>query len=330
MLRIASLIISTFALAFLLVTGGARVAAAAADEIAIGAGERGGPTYSLGRGICRLITRKSDSKGCSLLPLSRGDAPESYTNLVNVRNGAADFGLARSDWQYFAVTGTGPVRYAHEKLDSLRSVFSLHAQPVTLVARRDAGINSLDDLKGKRVNIGRRLTETRSSADMVMKAKKWSPKDFTLLEELTGKEQTLAFCNDRVQAIFLVDTHPNEAVEQVMRLCNAVLVDLSGAAIDALLASKPYLAKTSIAAGTYPGMTAPVATFGSTITVVTSVDTSEDVVYGFVKTIFDNLSELKKLHPAMRGLDPANMVRSGMTAPLHRGAERYFREQGLM
>ena len=102
------------------------------------------------------------------------------------------------------------------------------------------------------------------------------------------------------------------------------------AAIDALLASKPYLAKTRIAAGTYPGMTAPVATFGSTITVVTSVDTSEDVVYGFVKTIFDNLSELKKLHPAMRGLDPANMVRSGMTAPLHRGAERYFREQGLM
>ncbi len=326
MLRIAGFIISTFALAFFLVTGSAR----AAEEIAIGAGERGSPTYSLGRGICRLITRKSDGQGCSLLPLSRGDAPESYTNLVNVRNGAADFGLARSDWQYFAITGTGPVQYAHEKLDTLRSVFSLHAQPVTLVARRDAGITSLDDLRGKRVNIGRRFTKTRISADMVMKAKKLSPKDFSLLEELTGKEQTLAFCHDRVQAIFLVNTHPNEVVEQVMKLCNGVLVDLSGAAIDGLLASNPYLAKTSIAAGTYPGMAAPVATFGSTLTVVTSADAPDDLVYGFVKTIFDNLSDLKKLHPAMRGLDPASMIRSGTTAPLHPGAERYFREQGLM
>ena len=326
MLHKASLTVSAFALALLLAGGGAR----AAEEIAIGAGERGGPTYSLGRALCRLINRKSGAKSCSLLPLSRGDAPESYTNLVNVRNGAADFGLARSDWQHFAITGTGPVQYAHEKLDTLRSVFSLHAQPVTLVARGDAGINSLDDLRGKRVNIGRRFTETRIAADMVMKATNLTPKDFALVEELTGIEQTFAFCHDRVQAIFLVDTHPNEVVAQITKLCNGVLVNLSGAGIDELLASKPYLAKTSIAAGTYPGMTAPVTTFGATITVVTSVDTSEDVVYGFVKTIFDNLSDLKKQHLALGGLDPASVIYSGATAPMHQGAGRYFREKGLM
>lgn len=326
MLRKASLIISTCALAFFLAGGGAR----AGDEIAIGAGERGSPTYSLGRAICRLINRKTDPKSCSLLPLSRGDAPESYTNLVNVRNGAADFGLARSDWQHFAITGTGPVQYAHEKLDTLRSVFSLNSQPVTLVARRDSGIGSLDDLRGKRVNIGRRFTETRIAADMVMKAKKLSPPDFSLVEELTGKERTIAFCHDRVQAIFLVDTHPNEEVEHVTRLCNGVLVDLSGGQIDGLLAATPYLSKTSIPAGTYPGMTAPVSTFGATITVVTSVDTSEDVVYRFVKTIFENLSDLKKQHYALGSLDPASMIGSGATAPMHQGAVRYFREQGMM
>jgi hypothetical protein len=326
MLRKTSLIVSIFTLALLLVGEGPL----AADEIAIGAGERGSPTYSLGRAICRLINRKTDSKNCSLLPLSRGDAPESYTNLVNVRNGAADFGLARSDWQHFAITGTGPVQYAHEKLDTLRSVFSLQSQPVTVVARQDAEINSLNDLKGKRVNIGRRFTETRISADMVMKAKNWSPEDFSLLEELTGKEQTLALCHNRVQAIFSVDTHPNEGVGQVLKLCNGVLVNLSGAAIDGLLASKPYLVKTSIAAETYPGLTVPAKTFGATITVVTSVDTSEDLVYGFVKTIFDNLTDLKKQHHAFSGLDPANMIFSGATAPLHQGAVRYFREKGLM
>ncbi len=326
MLRISSQIVSTLALAILLVGGDAR----AADEIAIGAGERGGPTYSLGRALCQLINRKTEAKSCSLLPLSRGDAPESYTNLVNVRNGAADFGLARSDWQHFAITGTGPVKYANKALDTLRSVFSLHSLPVTLVARRDAGINSLDDLRGKRVNVGRHFTETRISADMVMKANKLSRKDFALLEELTGKEQTIAFCHDRVQAIFLAETHPNEAVDHITRLCNGVLVDLSGAAIDGMLASKPYLAKTSIAAGTYHGMTAPVSTFGTPITVVTSVDASEDVVYRFVKTIFDNLSDLKKQHYALGGLEPAGMIGSGATAPMHQGAVRYFREQGLM
>lgn len=321
-----SLIFSTFALVLFLAVG----SPVTAQEIAIGAGERGSPTYSLGRALCRLVNRKTGSKNCSLLPLSRGDAPESYTNLVNVNNGAADFGLARSDWQHFAITGTGPVQYASEKLTNLRSVFSLQSQPVTVVARRDAAINSLDDLKGKRVNIGRRFTETRIAADMVMKAKKWSPKDFSLLEELTGKEQTLSFCHDRLQAIFLVETHPNEAVEQITRLCGGVLVELSGAAIDGLLAAKPYLTKTSIAANTYLGMTAPVTTFGVTITVVTSVDASEDVVYGFVKTIFDNLAELKKQHHALGGLEPASMISSGATAPLHQGAIRYYREKGLM
>jgi len=128
----------------------------AGEEIAIGAGERGGPYYNFGRSICRLVSRKAEGLSCSLLPMQRGDAPDdSLANLVNVNNGAADFGLARSDWHHFAVTGTGPAKYLGGKLEAVRSLFSIHVQPVTLVVRRDAGIASLDDLKGKRVNIGR-------------------------------------------------------------------------------------------------------------------------------------------------------------------------------
>lgn len=302
----------------------------AAEDIAISAGDRGGPSYALGRGICRLIERKADGMSCSLLPAPRGDAPESYSNLFNVHNGAADFAIARSDWQHFAITGTGPVRFIDEKLSNLRSVMALHGQPVTLIARRDSGIDSLDDLAGKRINIDRPLTETRASADLVMSAKKWTKSDFVLAEELTGKDQTLAFCGNRVQAIFLTGAHPIDAAEQVTRLCDGKLIDVAGAAIDGLVSKTPYLAKTQIAAGTYPGLSSPVSTFGVTTTLVTSADVSDEVVYGFVKALFENTGDLKKLHPALRGIDPAAMTKSGLSAPLHPGAERYYREQGLM
>ena len=302
----------------------------AAEDIAIAAGDRGDANYALGRGICRLLNRKGDAFSCSLLPAPKGDAAESYSNLFNVQNGAADFGLARSDWQHYAVTGTGPVKYVNEKLGNLRSVLSMHAEPVTLVARKDAGINSLDDLKGKRVNLGRPTSKTRNSVDLVLKANDWSKGDFVLAEELTGKDQSLAFCHDRVQAIFVVEAHPNEAVEQVTKLCDGVLVDLSGGKIDALLEATPYLAKTRISEETYPGMSKPASTFGAPITIVSSADVPDDVVYGFVKTIFENLGELKKLHPALKELDPAEMTRAGLTAPLHPGAKRFYEEQGLM
>lgn len=302
----------------------------AAEDIAISAGDRGGASYALGRGVCRLIERKADGMSCSLLPAPRGDAPESYSNLFNVQNGAADFAIARSDWQHFAITGTGPVRFIDEKLGNLRSVMALHSQPVTLIVRRDSGIESLDDLKGKRINVDRPFTETRASADLVMSAKNWTKSDFVLAEELTGKDQTLAFCSNRVQAIFLTGAHPIDAAEQVTRLCDGKLIDVTGGAIDELVSKTPYLAKTQILPGTYPGMSSPVTTFGVTTTLVTSADVSDDVVYSFVKALFENMSDLKKLHPALRGLDPSSMIRSGLSAPMHPGAERYYREQGLM
>ena len=302
----------------------------AADEIAIAAGERGGPYYNFGRSICRLVSRKAEGLSCSLLPLQRGDAPDdSLANLVNVNNGAADFGLARSDWHNFAVTGTGPAKYLGGKLEAVRSLFSIHIQPVALVTRRDAGIGSLDDLKGKRVNIGRPLSDDRRSVELVMGAKKWTLKDFLLTDELSQADRRLAFCHDRVQAMFYVGSHPNAAISQTVKLCDATLVSVSGAAIDKIVAAKPYLVHTTIEPGTYAGISEPIKTFGSTLTVVSSADVSEELVYAFVKAIFENLADLKKTHSAFRNLDPAQMVQIGLTAPYHIGAMRYFREKGL-
>lgn len=301
----------------------------AAEDISIGAGDRTGPYYAFGRRICRLLSRKIGGMTCSLLPTPRGDTAESYSNLINIQNGAADIGLARSDWHYFGVTGTGPLKHIFERLDTVRSLFSIHSLPATLVVRGDSRITKLDDLAGKRVNIGRAHSDDRRSIDLVMSAKKWTAGNFLLAEKISRSEQTLAFCHDRIQAMFFTVSHPNAAIRQVAELCNAVLVNLSDEVIDDILAAKPYLASATIPKGTYPGMTDTIKTFGATVTVVTSADAPEDLVYSIVKAVFENLSDLKKMHPALRNLDPKLMVRNGLTAPLHIGAIRYYRENGL-
>lgn len=302
----------------------------AADEITMGAGEQGGSYYEFGRSMCRLVGRKTKDLSCSLLPSTRGDAPDdSLVNLVNVNNNAAEIGLARSDWHYFTVTGTGPAKHLGRKLDGIRSLFSIHVQPITLVARRDAAISALDDLKGKRVNIGRAYSDDRRSVELVLEAKNWTLADFLTVDELSQADQRLAFCHNRVQAMFYMGSHPDDALAQTVKLCDATLVNVAGAAIDKVITERPYLAHTTISGDTYAGLSAPVKTFGSIVTVVSSADVSEELVYDFVRTVFDNLDSLKKSHSAFRNLDPARMVEDGLSAPYHIGAMRYFREKGL-
>lgn len=312
---------------------GAMLAAApasAAEDVTLGAGKRGGAHFAFGRTICRLIDRAVDDIACSLLPAPGGDAPDSFTNLVNLRNGTIEIGIARSDWQHYAVTGTGPVEHMAGDFATIRSLFSIHSQPFTLLARGDSGIAALADLAGKRVNLGKPYSDDRASMELVMDAMGWRKKDFVLVEELPADQQSLAFCHDRVQAVYYVVSHPDAAVERLASLCGARLVPVGGPEIETLVAARPYLSVVAIPGGLYPDSPAPVKTFGATLTVVSSTEVPEETVYRLVKGVFDNLKDLKKMHPALRVLTPGRMAKDGLTAPLHPGAARFFREQGLM
>lgn len=323
-MRIRHILIAV--LAFLLATSPVQ----AAEEIVVVAGADSGTNFKLGQIICAVLNRKSESIDCVVMDMPAGDAPDSYSNLVNVRDGAGDIGIARSDWQYFAVTGSGPVKYIQSNFDSIRSLFSIDTRPFTLIAKRDAGIAGLADLKGKRVNIGRPHTDIRTTMDLVMAAQDWTKVDFQLAEELGASEQSLALCHGWVQAVSYDVSHPDPVVDQVTRLCDAEIVAVSGPVVDKLLEETPYLVGMTIPSGLYEGASEPVPTFGTTITVVSSADIPEEMVYGVVAAVFDNLETLKALYPALRHLDPAQMIKDGLSAPLHDGARRYFIESGLM
>ncbi len=298
---------------------------AEADELVIGTGSTEGVYFQVGRAICRLVERNVAGLGCTVLATEG-----SLFNLSNVRGGAFELGLAQSDWQYHAYQHSGPFAFVDETYENLRAVFSVHGEPFTLVARRGSGIRSFDDLKGRRVNIGNPGSGQRATMEVVMAAKGWSRSDFLVAQEYSASEQSLALCNDRIEAMVYTVGHPNASINKATGLCNAQLVEVKGPEIDKLVSENPYYAYATIPGGIYASSPEPVATFGVKATVVSSAEVDADTIYAVVKSVFDNFAQFKRMHPAFGALDPSRMSTEGLSAPLHEGAQRYFREQGLM
>ncbi len=296
-----------------------------AQEIAIGAGSKAGVYYQVGRAICRLVDREVEGTTCTVIA-----TPGSLFNLSNVRGGALEIGLAQSDWQFNAVNKSGPFEFMDDDFGNLRALFSVHSEPFTVVARRDSGIRTFDDLKGARVNIGNPGSGQRATMEAVMAVKGWDKDDFLLAEELPAAQQSLALCHGRVQAIVYTVGHPNASIGKATGLCDSVLVEVSDPDIDRLVAENAYYAYTTVPGGMYPGNPDPVRTFGVKATVVSSSDVDADLIYEVVRAVFDNLGRFRRMHPALGTLEPTAMVREGLSAPLHEGARRYFVEKGLM
>lgn len=297
-----------------------------AEEIAIGTASRAGVYFQVGQAICRLLNAETAQHGvvCKALPTDG-----SIDNLRQIRAAKRQLGIVQSDWQYHAVNGTGTFEAVGPDTD-LRALFSVHGESFTVVARRDAGIESFDDLKGKRVNIGNPGSGQRATLEVLMAAKGWDKNVFSLANELSASEQSLALCHDRVQAMVYVVGHPNASVAQAVNLCDALIVPVTGPVVDRLLADNPYYARAQVPGGAYKGNPKPVVTFGVKATVVASTRLSPDTAYLLVKTVFENLDDFKKQHPAFANLEAADMIKDGLSAPLHDGALRYYREKGWL
>ncbi len=298
----------------------------APGTIYIGTAGVTGVYYPAGGAICRMANRIGKKKGINC---SMESTEGSIANIEALRAGELDMALVQSDWQYHAYQGTGPFAAAGP-FRELRAVFSLHAEPLTIVARDDSGIRSTEDLRGKRVNIGNPGSGQRATIEAVMAASGWSMADFAQALELPSDEQAAALAGGRVDAILFTVGHPSNEVYAATKQTQAHLIPVSGPAVDRLLAENPYYAKAVIPGGYYYGNDAPTETFGVRATLVTTAAMPEEEVYLLVRSVFDNFEDFKKLHPAFMTLDRREMARAALSAPLHPGAERYFREAGLI
>ncbi len=301
------------------------VGTAAAADLFIGTGGKTGVYFQVGRAICRSVERAAAGAACRAL-----ESEGSFDNVVELANAAVDFGIVRSDVQFHAGNGSGPFEYVGIDLGNLRAVFSLHPELFTVVARRDSNIAALDDLPGKRVNIGNPGSDQRAAMDAVMDAKGWSKDVFALATELPASQQSLALCHGRVQAMVHATGHPDAAVARAVELCDSAVVAAAGPEIDGLVAENPYYVRARVPGGTYAGHPEPVESFGVRVTLMTSADVDADTVYAVVAAVFGDLDRFRRMHPAFGPLHPDSMAREGLSAPLHEGAERYFRERGLL
>jgi TRAP transporter TAXI family solute receptor len=300
--------------------------ALATQYVTIGTGGVTGVYYPTGGAICRLVnkTRKDHGIRCSVE--STGG---SVYNLNTIAAGELDMGVAQSDWQYHAYNGTSKFKDQGANKD-LRAVFSVHPEPFTVVARADSGVKNFMDLKGKRVNVGNPGSGQRGTMEVLMNALGWKMDDFKLVSELKSAEQSQALCDNKVDAMVFTVGHPSGSIKEATTSCDSVLVNVTGPAVDKLVADNDYYRKATIPGGMYRGTDEDTTTFGVGATFVTSAKVPEEVIYQVVKAVFENFDEFKKLHPAFGVLKQEEMIKDGLSAPLHKGAAKYYKEAGLM
>lgn len=295
--------------------------------VTIGTGGVTGVYYPTGGAISRMINSKSDIYNIKATVESTAG---SVYNINSVLSGELDFGIAQSDRQYQASEGLAEWK-GSGKQPKLRAVFAIHPESVTLIASSSSEIKNVSDLKGKRVNIGNPGSGQMQNSKDVLTAYGLAETDIKA-EKVKATEAPGLLQNGTIDAFFYTVGHPNGAIKEVTAGRNPVqIINIDGEARDELLSKYSYYASSVIEKSLYPNTTntGDTQTFGVKATLVTSSDVSQDTVYAITKEVFENLEDFKKLHPAYSTLTKENML-EGLSAPLHEGAKKYFKEAGLM
>ena len=295
-----------------------------AFEIRIGTEKSGSFSHFTGRTVCRIIEKQLDELQCSVVP-----ADGHVHNLTNLQGGSLDLCIVDSRMLYDAVARKGLFEFFDISYDNLREIMSLYDLPVSIVVRSTANIQSLDNLKGKRINAGAPRSQQHLAIETIMDVKNWSTNDFSLMEELPASlsQDTMAFCHGSIQAMVNIAVHPDPELQQLFKLCKAQLLNLNQADIEAIRGSHPAFIQVDIGPHIYSGYPRGLQTFGTTMKLVASDGLDEETVYEIISTLHQGQANLKSAHPALGArLPDATAQRTG-DIQVHAGAIKYISEQ---
>lgn len=292
--------------------------------VSLGTGARDGLYYPIGRTICRIANREAGGSG---LRCSAEATAGSIYNLTGLEAGELEFALVQSDIQADSHAGRGA--WARRPATWLRSVFSLHPELVTVIVQASSDIDGFEGLKRKRVNIGAAGSGAQATWAALADVAGWPEMDRPKPSALKAETALRALCDGRVDATVLMLGHPSPIVRKHLEACPARIVDMAGPDVQKLTSSLPYYRIGTIPAGEYDTPRG-VRSFGVSATLVTSAKQDENSVYTLAKAIMADIDELRRANPVLAHIEPADMVRSALTAPLHPGAARAYRELGLL
>jgi len=295
-----------------------------AEFITIGTGGVTGTYYPTGGAICRQVNKmKKETK----IRCSVESTGGSVYNINTIKNGELDFGIAQSDTVYQAAQGTG--KFEGKQVPKLKSVMAIYPELLALVSRKDANIKSIMDVKGKRINLGNPGSGNEATALTLFDANNITKSDLKFAGALKAAEMPDALRDNKIDGYFYMIGHPNANIKDATNSVDTRIVPLEGKAIDNMVAKYPYFAKAKIVKGLYKGVDTDVNTFGVKAVLVTSTDVSDKAVYTVVKAILENFDSFKKLHPAYNNITKESLL-DGLSAPMHKGAMKYFKEAGLL
>ena len=295
--------------------------------VTIGTGGVTGIYYPTGVAISRMVNKKFDEYNIKATVESTSG---SVFNVNAVLNTDLVFGVVQSDRQYQAYNGLAEWSKYGKQTD-LRSVFSVHPESITLIASEKSGIREIKDLKGKRVNLGNPGSGYLQNSRDVLKAVGLAEDRDLSAEYVKAVEAPGLLQDERIDAFFYTVGHPNSNIKEATSgRIKVFIVPIRGPGIDKMIEKYSYYAKSTIAHSFYPYAknTEDIETIGVKATFVTSKKMDEGIVYAVTKEVFEKFEDFKSLHPAYEVLTKENMLK-GLTAPIHKGALKYYKEAGL-
>jgi len=294
---------------------------AGAMDLLLGSGKTGSFSNFVGKSICRAINRHADDLHCSVSP-----APDDMHSITNLAGGSLDICLLDSKTIYDAVKRRGNFQYLDILYDNLLSLQRIYDIPVTLAVRQDAGITSLDGLKGKRINAGPPGSLQNLMVETIMSAKGWTKKEFSLMDELPDSQSQadMAFCHGTIQAMVHIGVHPDPSVQQLLKLCGASLVGMDDSDIQQFVGGHPAFINTTLKSSMYPELTQDIPTLGTSMLLISSRDLDEETVYSIMDALYRSQKKLNNAHPALSGFTDKGAEDLDIGLERHPGAIKFF------
>ena len=312
-------------LALLTLTGALSVPMFAAEFITIGTGGVTGTYYPTGGAICQMVNKNKKTTNIRCSVESTGG---SVYNVNTIKAGELDFGISQSDTAYQAYKGEGKFEGA-AAVPELRSAIAIYPELLALVVSQKSGIKTINDLKGKKINMDSPGSGTRMTAEMVFDAFGLKTSDLSLANELKSSEGPTMLQDNHIDGYFFMVGHPTANIKDAANSVDISIVPIEGTGIDAMIKKYPYFAKGTISGSFYKGVPNDVPSIGVKAVLVTSTKVKDEVVYQVVKTILDNFEKFKELHPAYKTITKESLL-EGLSVPQHPGAIKAFKEAGLL
>jgi TRAP transporter TAXI family solute receptor len=305
---------------------GVSLPVSAADQrpLVIASGEVTGYYFPAAGALCRVLNKERPrGVGCAVLPSSGSAA-----NVAALRSGEADLAILQSRAASFAVQGREGFKESGPYGD-LRAILSLHGEAVLVLARQGAGIKSLSDLRGKRVNLGRSGSFQRSMAEAVIEAGGLTEGDLSPAVELDISDQAVELCEGNIDAAFFTGIHPMSEAQAAVDECDAVPIAIPVKSVEAHQKRSPWFSPATIRKGTYESLKEDLPSLQVRAILVGTTRLASEDVHAILKAVHTNFGAFTRLHPVLKGLSKSTTAKDGLTIKLHDGAEKFYAETNL-